>query len=140
VVNGISGERRRKEEEFIKCDSCSMWATSKLGEAEGSYCCRKCEEIAHVRVVITRLKERIDNLQQVAECEKFVDNSWLRLSSEAAEDIGSVDDAAGAGGGGCAAGAGNGRGAVCAGSGGDVAGAGSGGGAVSVGSGECAAI
>ena len=91
-------------------------------------------------MVITRLKERIDNLQQEAECEKFVDNSWLRLWSEVAEDIGSGEGAAGASGGGCAAGAGNGRGAVCAGSGGDVAGAGSGGGAVSVGSGECAAI
>ena len=76
---GINRDLRTKEEEFIKCDSCSMRATSIIGEAEGSCCCRKCEEIAHLRMVITWLKERIDNLQQVAECEKFADNSWLRL-------------------------------------------------------------
>jgi len=35
---GINRDRRRKEEEFIKCDSCSMWAISTIGEAEGSYC------------------------------------------------------------------------------------------------------
>ena len=71
----INRERRRKDEEYVKCNSCSMWATSTMGEAKGSYCCRKCEEIVHLRKVISGLKERIDNLQQVAECEKFVDNS-----------------------------------------------------------------
>ena len=75
----INREGRRKEEEYVKCNSCAMWATSTLGEAAGSYCCRKCEEIVHLRMVITRLKGRIENLQQVAECEKFVDNSWLWL-------------------------------------------------------------
>jgi len=40
-----------------------------------------------------RLKECINNLQQVEECEKFVDNSWLWLWSEVAEDIGSGDGA-----------------------------------------------
>ena len=77
-----------------------MWATSTIGEAEGTYCCRKCEEIALLRIVITRLKKRIDILQQVAECEKFVDNSWLRLWSKVAEDIASGGGAEGAGSGG----------------------------------------
>ena len=67
----INGERRRKDEEDVKCHSCSIWDTSTMGEAEGSYCCRKCEGIVHLRKVITGLKEHIDNLQQVAECEKF---------------------------------------------------------------------
>ena len=89
-----------------------MWAMSTKGEAESSLCCRKCEEMAHLRMVITRLKERIDNLQQVAECEKLGDDSWLRLWSEVAEDIGSGVGAAGAGSGVGAAGAGSGVGAV----------------------------
>jgi len=62
VKEGINRDRRRKEEEYIKCDRCSMWATSRIGEAEGTYCCWKCEEIAHLRIVIARLKERMDNL------------------------------------------------------------------------------
>ena len=74
-----------------------MGAISTRGETEGSYCCRKSEEIAHLRIVITRLKERKDNLQQVPECEKFKDKSWLRLWSEVAEDIGSGDGAASVG-------------------------------------------
>ena len=57
MKKGRNRDKRRKEEEFIKCNSCSMWAVSTMGEAEGSYCCRKCEEIALLRMVITRLKE-----------------------------------------------------------------------------------
>ena len=41
-----------------------------------------------------------------------MDNSWLRLWSEVAEDIGSGDGATGVGGGDGAAGAGSGRGVV----------------------------
>ena len=63
----------------------------------GYCCCRKCEETAHLRMVIMSLMEWIDHLQQVAECEKFADNSWLQLWSVVAEDIGSGDGAAGAG-------------------------------------------
>ena len=53
-------DQRTKEEEFIKCDRCLMWAISTIGEAEGSCCCQKYEEIAHLRMVITRLKERME--------------------------------------------------------------------------------
>ena len=76
---------------------------------KGSRGCGKCEETAHLRIVITRLKEQIDNLQQVAEREKFGDNSWLRLWSEVAEDIGSGAGAAVASSGDGAAGAGSGE-------------------------------
>ena len=55
MKKGINRDRRRKEEEFIKCDRCSMWVISTIGEAASSYCCRKCEEIAQLRMVITRL-------------------------------------------------------------------------------------
>ena len=98
--------------------------------------------------VITRLKKRIVSLQQVAECEKFVDNSWVRLWSEVAYDIcggdGAVgasvgDGAAGAGSGDGAAGAGSGDGAAWAGSGDGAAGAGSGAGAAGACSVACAA-
>ena len=108
IKRGINKYRRRKKEEFMTCHRCSMCATSTVGETDGSYCCRKCEEIVHLRIVITRLKEQIDNLQQVAECVKFGDNSWLRLWGEVAEDIGSGHGAVGAGSGDCAAGAGSG--------------------------------
>ena len=37
---------------------------------------RKCEEIAPLMILITMLKEQKYNLQQVAECEKFTDNSY----------------------------------------------------------------
>ena len=106
-----------------------MCATSRIGEAEGTYCCRKCEEIAHLRIVITSLKERIDNLQHAAECEKFGDYSWLRLWNEVAGDIGSGEGAVGAGSDGGAVGTGSDGGAVGVSSGNGAAGEGIGGGA-----------
>ena len=31
----INRERRRKDEEYVKCHSCSMWAMSTMGESRG---------------------------------------------------------------------------------------------------------
>ena len=60
VKNGIDRERRRKEEENIKCEGTLLSEVYRYSPFEGSF---------------SRLKEQIDNFQQVAECEKFVDNS-----------------------------------------------------------------
>ena len=49
------------------------------GDTEGSYCCGKREDGAHLGIVITGMKERIDHLQQGAECEKFGDNCWFTV-------------------------------------------------------------
>ena len=57
MKKGINGEQRRKEEEYIRCDRCSLWATSRIGEAEGTQCCQKCEGIAYLRILIIWWKE-----------------------------------------------------------------------------------
>ena len=81
--------RRRKDEEYVKKPQLLNVGHVNNGGSRGFLCCRKCEEIVHLRKVITGLKECVDHLQQVAECEKFVGNSWLRLWREVAEDFGS---------------------------------------------------
>ena len=71
--------------------------TKNRGSIGYTHCCRNCEEIAHLRIVITRLKKRIDNLQQIAECEEFLNNIWLGLLSEVAEENGIGENTASVG-------------------------------------------
>ena len=57
---GKKGINSTKEEDYIKYDRYSMWPTAGIGEAVGTHCCGKCEEIVHLKIVVTRLKERTD--------------------------------------------------------------------------------
>ena len=45
--------------------------------------------MAHMKIVIDRLKWRIATLTEVLECEKFVDKSGIYVLSESTEEIGS---------------------------------------------------
>ena len=59
-------EIRRREDDYKQCDRCLTWAISGIVEIVGSQCCRKCEEMAHMKIFIAQLKEWIVTLQQVS--------------------------------------------------------------------------
>ena len=89
VKKGSNRDRGWKEEEYIKCDRRTMWATSRIEEAEGTYCSRKCEEIA----VVMQWVQAVVKVQQQFGCNevcarvfigdetiKYVDSSFCRIT------------------------------------------------------------